>query len=30
LSYIDQIAIAEYIQDYDDEPYEPMDAVAGY
>jgi phage terminase large subunit-like protein len=30
LSYIDQIAIAEYVQYYDDDPYEPMDAVAGY
>ena len=30
LSYIDQIAIAEYVQYYDEDPYEPMDAVAGY
>lgn len=30
LSYIDQIAIAEVIQDVDDDTYEPMDAIAGY
>ena len=30
LSYIDQIAIAEVIQDVDDETYEPLDAIAGY
>jgi phage terminase large subunit-like protein len=30
LSYIDQIAIAEYVTDYEDEAFIPMDAVAGY
>ena len=30
LSYIDQIAIAEVIQDVDDDTYEPLDAIAGY
>ena len=30
LSYIDQIAVAEYVQDFDDEDFTPMDAVAGY
>jgi predicted phage terminase large subunit-like protein len=30
LSYIDQIAIAEVLQDVDDDTYEPMDAIAGY
>lgn len=30
LSYIDQIAIAEYTADYEEDDYTPMDAVAGY
>jgi len=30
LSYIDQIAIAEYAQYIDEEPWEPIDAVVGY
>lgn len=30
LSYIDQIAIAEYISDYEDTEFEPLDAIAGY
>lgn len=30
LSYIDQIAIAEYVQDYEEDDYEPIDSVAGY
>mgnify|MGYP007071604090 CR=1 FL=1 len=30
LSYIDQIAIAEYVQDYEEDDYEPLDSVAGY
>jgi predicted phage terminase large subunit-like protein len=30
LSYIDQIAVAEYVQDYEDDDFTPMDAVAGY
>ena len=30
LAYVDQIAIAEYIQDYEEEEYEPLDAVSGY
>jgi predicted phage terminase large subunit-like protein len=30
LSYIDQIAIAEYVQDYEEDDYEPLDAVSGY
>lgn len=30
LSYIDQIAIAEYIQEYEEDEYEPLDAVSGY
>lgn len=30
LSYIDQIAIAEVLQDVDDDTYEPLDAVSGY
>ena len=30
LSYIDQIAIAEYTSDYEEDDYTPMDAVAGY
>jgi len=30
LSYIDQIAIAEVLQDVDDDTYEPIDAIAGY
>jgi phage terminase large subunit-like protein len=30
LSYIDQIAVAEYVQDYDEDDFTPMDAVAGY
>ena len=30
LSYIDQIAIAEYMSDYEDEEFVPLDAVAGY
>jgi len=30
LSYIDQIAIAEYTSDYEEDDYIPMDAVAGY
>jgi predicted phage terminase large subunit-like protein len=30
LSYIDQIAVAEYVQEFDDEDFTPMDAVAGY
>jgi predicted phage terminase large subunit-like protein len=30
LSYIDQIAIAEYTADFEEEDYTPMDAVAGY
>lgn len=30
LSYIDQIQIVEYTQDYEEEPFTPIDAVAGY
>jgi predicted phage terminase large subunit-like protein len=30
LSYIDQIAIAEVMQDVDDETYEPLDPIAAY
>lgn len=30
LSYIDQIAITEYVQDFEEDDYEPMDSVAGY
>ncbi len=30
LSYIDQVQIVEYFQDYEDEEYTPMDAYAGY
>jgi len=30
LSYIDQIAIAEYTSDYEEDEYVPMDAVSGY
>jgi phage terminase large subunit-like protein len=30
LSYIDQIAISEFVQDFSEEEYEPMDAIAGY
>ena len=30
LSYIDQIAIAEVIQDVDDDTYEPLDPIAAY
>lgn len=30
LSYIDQIAIAEYVQHFDEDDYTPMDAIAGY
>jgi predicted phage terminase large subunit-like protein len=30
LSYIDQIAIAEVLQDVDDDTYQPIDAIAGY
>ena len=30
LSYIDQIAIAEYTSDYEEDDYTPMDAVSGY
>ena len=30
LSYIDQIAIAEYTSDYEEDDYAPMDAVSGY
>jgi len=30
LSYIDQIAITEYVQDYEEDDYEPLDSVAGY
>jgi predicted phage terminase large subunit-like protein len=30
LAYIDQIAIAEYVQEYEEEDYEPLDAVSGY
>ena len=30
LSYIDQIAVTDFIADYEDEDYEPLDAVAGY
>jgi len=30
LSYIDQIAIAEYTADYEEEEFVPLDAVAGY
>jgi predicted phage terminase large subunit-like protein len=30
LSYIDQIAVAEYVQDYEEDDYAPMDSVSGY
>ena len=30
LAYIDQIQVVEYFQDYEDEEYEPMDAISGY
>ncbi len=30
LSYIDQIAIAEYVQDYDEDEYEVLDPISGY
>jgi predicted phage terminase large subunit-like protein len=30
LSYIDQIAVAEYVQEFDDSDYEPLDRVSGY
>ena len=30
LAYIDQIQVVEYFQDYEEEEYEPMDALAGY
>jgi phage terminase large subunit-like protein len=30
LAYIDQIQIVEYFQDYEEEEYEPLDAIAGY
>ena len=30
LSYIDQIAITENVQDYEEDDYEPLDSVAGY
>ena len=30
LAYIDQIQVAEYVQDYEDDDFEPMDAIAGY
>jgi predicted phage terminase large subunit-like protein len=30
LSYIDQVQIVEYFQDYEDEEYAPIDAYAGY
>jgi phage terminase large subunit-like protein len=30
LSYIDQIAIAEYTSDYEEEEYVPLDVVSGY
>jgi len=29
LSYIDQLAVTNYQQDYDDDEYAPMDIVAG-
>jgi phage terminase large subunit-like protein len=30
LAYIDQIQIVEYFHDYEEEEYEPLDAVTGY
>ena len=30
LSYIDQIAIAEYMSDYEDEEFQPLDKISGY
>ena len=30
LSYIDQIAIAEYVQDYEEEDFAPLDEISGY
>lgn len=30
LAYIDQIQVVEYFQDYEEEEYEPLDAIAGY
>lgn len=30
LAYIDQIQIVEYFQDYEQEEYEPLDAISGY
>tara|TARA_R110000782_G_scaffold99017_1_gene184569 strand:- start:483 stop:866 length:384 start_codon:yes stop_codon:yes gene_type:complete len=30
LSYIDQVQVVEYFQDYEEEEFEPMDAYAGY
>lgn len=30
LAYIDQIQVVEYFQEYEDEDYEPMDAISGY
>ena len=30
LAYIDQIAIAEYVSEYEEDDYEPLDAVSGY
>ena len=30
LAYIDQIQVVEYFQDFEDDEYEPMDAISGY
>lgn len=30
LAYIDQIQVVEYFMDYDEEEYEPLDAISGY
>jgi hypothetical protein len=30
LAYIDQIQIVEYLQDYEQEEYQILDAVSGY
>jgi hypothetical protein len=30
LSYIDQLAIANYNQDYEDDDYEVLDVISGY
>ncbi len=30
LSYVDQLAVTSYQQDYDDDEYEPLDIISGF